>query len=55
MMKPVVILMLICVCCCRRLKELLVDCDISSSLNFNIDPNAKEVSMCISKDPVVFY
>ncbi|XP_065916829.1 anhydro-N-acetylmuramic acid kinase-like [Dysidea avara] len=26
----------------RRLKELLVDCDIESSMNFNIDPNAKE-------------
>ena len=34
-------------CCCRRLKELLVDCDIESSMNFNIDPNAKEVSIYV--------
>ena len=32
------------VCLYRRLKELIVDCDIDTTMSFNIDPKAKEVS-----------
>ena len=33
----------------RRLKELIVECDINTTMSLNIDPNAKEVSsiLCV--------